>query len=437
MTIIDLGEITEEAVTPSVPVDISRLRRLALAVLSVVGVLVLAGAAPAASSGVRQLWTTPLRQGESWSLSDDTVYLTRLDNKISAYQLTTGELRWSVPAGAELGDPRPRLAGGLLLVPADPVMISQEEADGSRYYYQTVHTTIALDAATGDERWRISGEAYSSGDGGTLLITDHDEQARTTRLRQIRLADGTEVWSRPVPAAPSWTPILDGDRTVAIATATENGLISIYDYATGHLRRSTRVSAEGTLTLMPAGPYLVVMRDLQNSSDTAVYDPANLRRLWNTTQPTAYLTACGNLLCSIGGGAIVGHLPRTGQEVWRLPGMRDLTVVSLDRMIVTGDAISGDSHLADPATGRTIGAPVVGRTVYPHDAGVTPMFVRPAVEPPDRLALVALDPADGTQRTLGTVPPLTVEDVCTSASGYLACVRTGAQGMALDITAVG
>ncbi|GIM91501.1 outer membrane protein assembly factor BamB family protein [Paractinoplanes toevensis] len=441
MTIIDLGEVTEEAVAPSVPVNIPQLRRLALALLSVAGVLVLAGAAPAASTGVRQLWSTPLRQGESWSLSADTVYLTRLDDKVSAYNLTTGELRWSVPAGAELGDPRPRLVGDLLLVPADPVMISQEEADGSRYYYETVRTTIALDAATGEERWRVSGEAYASGESGTLLISDHDEQARTTRLRLIRLTDGGEVWNRPVPAAPSWTPIRNDGRIVAIAVATEGGLLSVYDYADGQLRRSTRFSSATTskrsVTLMPAGSYLVVMRDLPVGSETAVYDAEDLRRLWYTTQSTAYVTACGDGLCDIGGGAIVGRLPRTGKEVWTLAGMRDMTLLGHDRMIVTGDAVTGDNYLADPVTGTTIGAPIVGRMVYPQDSGDMPMFLRPAVEPPGRLALVAVNPADGTQRTLGTVPPLAAEDVCITTSGYLACVRTGAQGMALDITAVG
>ncbi|GAA2612680.1 outer membrane protein assembly factor BamB family protein [Paractinoplanes durhamensis] len=441
MTTIELGEVTEDAVTPPMPVNIPRLRRAALAVLAAAGLLALGGSAHPPPAGVHPLWSTPLRSGESWSLSADTAYLSRLDDKVSAYNLTTGELRWNVPAGADLsgdfGATGPQPLGDLVLVPADPKVITLEQPDGSLHFFMTIRTTIALDATTGDERWRTSGQATSYGNAGPLLISEDEDNARTIRLRLVRAADGTDIWNRSIPPAQSWTPILDGDRPVAIATVTPDGLVTVYDYATGKPRRSLRLPDTDTgqryTALMSAGGNLVVMRDREAGTETTVYRPDDLRALWHTTQQTAYLTECGEMVCAIGDGVIIGHDPQTGRQTWQLPGMRDMTMVGPNRMVVTGDLATGDNFLVEPSSGQTVHGPIVGRLVTRQGQAGTPTFLRPAAEPPGRLAVVTVDLADGTEHKLGTVPAITTEDICTTADGYLACVRGGA----LEITAVG
>lgn len=437
MTTIDLGELTRDAAPPPMPLDVPRLRRVALALLAVAGVFALAGSAPAGKTGVRQLWATPLRQGEAWSLSADTAYVARFDDKVSAYDLATGELRWSVSAGATLGGRQPQRAGGLLLMPADPVTVSHEEQDGSRYYYETVHTTVALEAATGEERWRVDGEAYPVGDGGTALVANDDEQARTVRLRLIRLTDGAEIWSRPTPSTRSWTPIVAGDRVVAVATVTEDGLISAYDSETGRLRRTTRPpwsgAEPGAQTLTSANGYLVVTRNQVRDTETAIYRAGDLRLLWRTSGSGGYVTACGELLCSVGPTGIAGHDPLTGRTTWELVGMRDLWPAGPGRILVDSDDESGGGYLIDPATGARIGSRIAGRMAYPGNATDVPMYLRAAAEPPDRMAVVAIDPADGGQRTLGAIPLVRVDDICMTTAGYLACVRDDT----LDVTAVG
>ena len=57
MAVIDLGEVTGEERSPAVPLDHRRLLRAVLAVLSIAGLLVIAGRRPAATAGVRPLWT--------------------------------------------------------------------------------------------------------------------------------------------------------------------------------------------------------------------------------------------------------------------------------------------------------------------------------------------------------------------------------------------
>ncbi|GAA0540117.1 hypothetical protein GCM10010172_21710 [Paractinoplanes ferrugineus] len=437
LTTIDLGEVgTDETAPPPAPLDIPRLRRVALAVLALVGAFALAGSAPADTTGVHQLWATPLRQGEAWSLSADTAYVTRSD-KVSAYNLVTGELRWSVPARTALGGRKPQRVGDLLLVPADPVMISDEEDDGSRSYYETVHTTIALEAATGDERWRVDGATDATETESTTLVADDDEQARTVRLRLIRLADGAVLWSRSTPATVSWTPIRAGGRTVAFGTVTQDGLVDVYDYASGRLRHSMRLPGKSTKqrtnTLLSADGYLVVMRDQMLDTESLVYSAADFRLLWRTSGDAGYVTTCGHLLCSVGPTGIAGHDPLTGRTKWELAGVRDLWPAGPDRIMVSQDERAGGSFLLDPATGARIGAPVPGRVAYPQEAGEVPMFLRGVVDPPGRTAVIAIDPADGAQRMLGAVADVTNDDICRTTSGYLACVRDST----LDITAVG
>jgi hypothetical protein len=143
------------------------------------------------------------------------------------------------------------------------------------------------------------------------------------------------------------------------------------------------------------------------------------------------------MLCSLGGGGLSGHLPRTGTQEWVLPGVRDLVMINHDRMVVTDDFSGGNNYLVDPATGRAVGAPVAGRLVADQRPGGAPLVLRPTDDPPGRLAVVALDPADGGRHTLGTVPVLTVDDRCSATTGYLACVRAVGGTSTLEITAVG
>ncbi|MEU4241933.1 PQQ-binding-like beta-propeller repeat protein [Actinoplanes sp. NPDC026619] len=434
---IDLGEVTEDTAPPPMPVNLPRLRRVVLAALAVVGVLALAGSAGATPAGVRQLWSTPLRPGEAWSLSADTVYMTRLGNKVSAYNLTTGELRWSVPAGADVGDRGASAAGNILLVPADLDAVTEQNPDGGQNFYESVGTTIALDTATGAERWRTNGEVYAYADPGVALVAEDDTPGSTSRLRLVRLADGAEIWNHPTPGVASWTAIQDGDRLTSVATVTKGGLLSVYDDATGALRHTAQLPRVGagkpSDTLIAAGDYLTVIRDQVIDTTTTVYRADDLQPLWRTPEHAGYVTTCGDLLCSIGPLGITGHDPRTGTEKWQMPDGADLWMIGHDRMLVSSGALEGESSMADPATGAKIGGPFTGRMAYPLDRGLVPMYLRPALEPRDRYAVVRVDPDHGSQRTVGTVPIVTIDDFCMTTGDYLACARAGS---ALDITVV-
>ncbi|SDQ32964.1 outer membrane protein assembly factor BamB family protein [Natronobacterium texcoconense] len=94
------------------------------------------------------------------AVTDDTVYVSLLGERVVALEAATGELEWEtdVPATGP-----PTVADGRVFVPG--------ETDDDRLSF-----VAALDAATGDERWRRTGDGDRSG-------------------RQLAVADGT-VYAR-------------------------------------------------------------------------------------------------------------------------------------------------------------------------------------------------------------------------------------------------
>jgi outer membrane protein assembly factor BamB len=77
MTLIDLGDVATAAPEPAAPVNLPRLRRLALAVFAVAGLLTPAASAPPPPSLVRPLWTAAFQPGDTMAPDGRTVYLTR------------------------------------------------------------------------------------------------------------------------------------------------------------------------------------------------------------------------------------------------------------------------------------------------------------------------------------------------------------------------
>ena len=69
--------------------------------------------------------------------------------------------------------------------------------------------------------------------------------------------------------------------------------------------------------------------------------------------------------------------------------------------------------------------------------GGAPLVLSPTNDPPGRLAVITLDPADGGRHTRGTVPALTIDDRCSATTGYLVCLRAVGGSTTLDVTAVG
>jgi outer membrane protein assembly factor BamB len=430
MTLIDLGDVAGAVAEPAAaPVDLRRLRRLAPAVLAVAGLLALAGSAAPAPSLVRPLWTAAFRPSDTMAFEGRTVYLNRTSPAgpaaVTAYDLPTGELRWTTPTGAAVADQGVRPAGDVLLVPT-----------ASRSDHRSAHGTVALDAATGGQLWRSDGDASPSAARGDALLAETDQFGVTTGLRLVRLHDGHQLWRQAIAPAEQWTTLAEGGRPTAIVTVTRTGDATVYRYEDGTVRHRGRIPWNGvySATLFPADPYLVVVRTASAQTVATIYRAADLRPLWRSEELIGYVTGCGTLICTAGVPGVAGRESDTGREVWRRDDMNFVWDLGGGHLLLSAAAnlASATTVLVDAATGRTIGRPFRGQQAFSADAAGSLLLLRGTRTQPDRTAVNRLDLADGRQTVLGTVEPV-VEQDCRGTPGYLLCPR----GDTLTVTAVG
>jgi outer membrane protein assembly factor BamB len=425
MTMIDLGEVTHQDAGAGIPLNYRRILRTVLAVLSVMGVLVLAGSSRGAPPGLRPLWSTDFRPDDMMALDATTAYLSRLGGDgrpgTAAYDLATGRKRWSVPTGDGGADFAARPAGDLVLLPIDPVLVTHEDPDGNKYNYETVRATVAVSAATGEERWRVGGDARPSVPTGTAIVADHDAQNHVVGLRAVKLSDGSELWRRALPPLAGWTPLPGFDHPDAVATVALDGTAATYGYADGRLRRAGRlpVGADATTTMVvPAGPNLAVVRSGPTMDLlTTVYSAQTLKPLWDST----FVTTCGALVCSSGHEGISGQDPGTGRVVWAVPDAFDAYPLTDDRVLAGANRDNTESQLIDSSTGKRLGGPITGVAASGPPLPDELLFTRPGTDPAGQLVVARVDLATGKQTPVGRFGPSGEPAICYASPGYLAC----------------
>ncbi|GAA0582542.1 hypothetical protein GCM10010172_79570 [Paractinoplanes ferrugineus] len=426
MTLIDLGDVAEPAERPGAgPVNFLRAARLTLAALSVVGLLALTSSAAPAPSLVRPLWTADFRPGDAMALDAATVYLDRTapvgPREVTAYDLRTGAVKWSTPAGVRMSDRGVRKAGDVLLVPT--------EASGGA-------GTTALDAATGDLLWRLNGVAAPSVGSDDVVLAETDKSGATTGLRLVGLRDGRQVWKRATAPAEQWITLAEGGRPTSILTVTSSGETTVYGYADGAERQHARIPWNGVYasTLFPAGPYPVVVRTASAQTVATIYDSADLRPLWRSDETVGYVTGCGSLICVAGASGVTAREPATGRVLWQRPDAHFVWDLGGGRMLLSAVAnlASATTALVDAATGVTIGHSFGGQQAFSADRAGSLLLLRGAGTSPDRTVLHRLDLTTGRQTPLGAVERFDEQD-CQGTGGFLLCPR----GETLTVAAVG
>ncbi|WP_250032744.1 outer membrane protein assembly factor BamB family protein [Paractinoplanes maris] len=430
MTLIDLGNAGAATEAAAAPVNLPRLRRLALAVLTAVGLAAMTASAPPAPPLVRPLWTTALQPSDAVAVDGRTVYLNRSSPsgpaEVVAYDLHTGRLRWSTPTG-DAYDLRP--VGGVVLATTGPLPPgSAAFSPGPR--------TIALDAATGTRLWQSAGASSPSSVGSGVLLAETGQSGAITGLRLVGLRDGHQVWRRSITPAEEWTTVTEGGRPTSVVTVTPTGDATVYGYDDGAVRHRSRIPWNGvySATFFPVGDQLVVIRTASAQTAAAIYRAADLRRLWRSDELIGSVTGCGPLICTAGVRGVAGRDPATGRQIWRRDDMRFVWDLGADRLLLSAAAnlASSTTVLVDAATGRTIGRPLGGQEAFVAGPSGSLILLRATGKPEDRTAVNRLDLADGRQTSLGTVDRL-AEQACQGVPGYLLCPR----GAALTVTAVG
>ncbi|MGW4500243.1 outer membrane protein assembly factor BamB family protein [Micromonospora sp. NPDC004336] len=401
MTVIDLGELRDEpdgaASLPRPPRAVGRPLRVALVLALLVATV--AGAAPVRE---RVSVVVPGRVGSQAFLDAGHVFV--VDPAEGAPEGAAEVRAYALPERAPTGDRAPAplwraavVAPGRLWQVRSTGGVTLFSATGEQGFGET----IALDLATGRERWRQPG--YPSGAAGLLLVQTADS------VRSVDPASGRALWSVPTSPEGLHLGVRDGrvERVVLVAA---DGATQVRDPRSGDVLHTADLRPEG----QPAFGQVVVTDDLlllvrPRAGVLSAYGLDGLRPRWQVRLPPVdHVSECGGLLCvgaEPGGFRVLD--PATGAVRWTADGWMGVLAGRAGRLLALGSGPAGERFVVlDAATGRQV-ADLGAWQLMPWHDGDRLLAVRPAVSG-GGLVVGELDVAAGRAR---------VVDVLRDASG--------------------
>ena len=384
MTVIDLGRVDHEGDGPPAGSRPALWRRPGwrwwlVAVIMAGCVLTVTGSARPEPRGLVQLWEIPFsRETNSYLASGDDVFVfDRAGARpLTARDARTGAVRWSIPNGDLTGPADAEAEAGVLLARAGPTVVNLMDPGGSVYSRELSRDTVAVEASTGRQLWRQTGEVVSLVGAAVLLVEWAESGGRARRIRLVGLRDGGTVWSRDTTAVSWAVDTRPGIRPDRLLTVTAQGRAEVLVPADG--------SVVTTGTLLPPGPigpedYSSVAvegrqlhqdRTVNGRTTVSAYDLDTLRRVWRVRQSPGGSFGCGPVVCTIDGDSISGHDRATGARLWRLPGLSGLYPLTGDRLLAEDEqnrltvvaAAPGSSSTSWAGAGRC-GTPRAGREI--------------------------------------------------------------------------
>ncbi|WP_067507832.1 PQQ-binding-like beta-propeller repeat protein [Actinoplanes sp. TFC3] len=438
MGVIELGLVTDHDETVDEPAAARRLgspreiRRVLVAVAAALCLLLCTASAPPHSFAPAQLWSIPLLSGQdSFISADDQVYVftgtAGGNRRLSAYGLRTGKLRWTVP---ELDDAAwiGTVQSGVIMLPTGRATVEFDTDNGGVGFREFNRETIAIDAATGRQLWRLPGEVAAS-HGDLALLTEWDEQGSTVRtLRAVGLHDGIPAWQNSPAAVQSWTTSEDLGRLV---TATGEGLVQVLDFADGSVQTSRKLPWAGRATsgdrstdISTEGQQLVVRNVAGSKATVTAYDLASLTERWHLTSDTLNgFYGCGPVMCLNDASGVAGYDRLTGRRLWQRASGGWAVPVGPDRLILE-DGQEGARHaLLDSHTGATLADLGTAGIVWDYqDTASTAYVLIRTTSPPQRTALGEVDEHSGEIRLRGLIDEM--QDYGCHAEGTLLLCAT-------------
>lgn len=393
-------------------------RRLFAALVAVLCLLTAGASARPAEPLLHTLAVLPYQQNGTFDLTADAAYVVVGGERptLSAYALTDRTLRWSVPLAWPSASVNARQDAGVVLVAGGDLI------------------TVALDAATGAERWRRPG-LLGALTAETVVLADYaSEDGRLTALRSIRLRDGAQVWSRPVQADDGWMVAADrlaglpgrgdDDRADRIVTVLSGGAVTVLGLADG------AVIARGTVAWRAQSTRDTGFTEVNANGDAihvGLHEPAgitlhayaidSLRPLWTAAGvPPGGPFACGAVLCMNDDTRIVAYDRASGAQRWSAPGLVHANPIAAGRLLASDGAEIDSWSVLDDTTGALVAGLGRGTPVQ----GEQPLFLRPVREPAGHTSVSRLDPATGRLHVLGSLPAVDPPS-CEAAGRYLAC----------------
>lgn len=444
--VIDLGEVRQEPNMPSLPPGVRRRPLLAAAVtLLLPGVLAGSVTSPRRLTGIE----VPGVPSGMLSAQGNRIFVMEVSPgdvdlvvTLSGYRLDNGARLWKRTISLA-GRPYSYLncvGDALLLIQRD------QDVDGS--------TVIALDAATGRERWRRAGGLLGwapgpRGGADRVLMRVDQSQGTLDGYREnppappqittaVDLVTGDVRWSYRSPAGSLVTTRLDrrsGPYGVgAVITALPSGRVEVRDRETARLLvAATLREGFGAIPTDQIPQWLILADDLilvlgPRQDTLTAYGAHRLDKRWQVRWDGGgvdwyYGQVCAGLLClQSSSGRYRGLDPRTGRLLWDQPWAYVIPLGDTLLATRTPQVAGGESALAliDPATGRERRALGVWNVVDQSMEQDEVLLFRLDAES-GRAWLAVLDPGAEDVRLLGSLPEGT--HACVSLPGSVVCRR--------------
>ncbi|MFG3696651.1 PQQ-binding-like beta-propeller repeat protein [Micromonospora sp. NPDC047620] len=423
MTLIDLGELRDEpdgeTPLPRPPRAVGRPLRAALVLALLVATL--AGAAPAPE---RFSFVVPARLGSEAFLDGDRLYVVERaeDEPGGTVDVRAYTLPARTPADGRAPAPlwRARLLapGRFWQVQTGPGVVLLSIAGD-----QSVGQTIALDPATGRERWRQAGYHWADV-AGTLLMQD------AGALRSVDPASGRALWSVPTPPEGVHFGLRDGlvERIVLVSS---DGRAEVRDPRSGGLLYAAELRLDGQPAIgrvMTTDDLLLVLWP-RNGVVTA-YGLDGLRPRWEARVPMVeHVTDCGEVLCAAGQtGGFHALDPATGAVRWTAEGWMGVLSGREGRLLAHAPGSTGERFsVLDAATGRQVADLGTWQLMPWHDATDRFLAVRPAASG-GGLVVGELDVVAGRSRVVDVLRDASGD--CRGGTDTVLCrLRTGEYGV--------
>ncbi|MEU4238488.1 hypothetical protein [Actinoplanes sp. NPDC026619] len=423
MSAIELGDVTAgPAQAPEPPMYSRGLVRAVLALLTVLGLAATsASARPGPSRLLRPMWSIATTDLSQFSVTGDTVFVLNGGWDLTAYALADGRVRWSERLSErQTGATAEDLAS--LLLPSGYTQISREDAGGLAAFDSVTAATVALDPATGAERWRLPGGVGYRDAAVALLVEADPHGGRPKAFREVRIADGVVLWTRAADRPDFW--IAGAGHLLTVGAQGRTEVVGLADGA----------GAVGRLPVRPGEPVAELDATalyLQSHDDgrllVAAFDLATLRPRWTVdggaTAREAHL--CGGVLCIGDGTATSGYDLATGLLRWRAAGWVSAATVTGGQLLAESTANAGHG-LLDTGTGAFVADFGGGYPVWDTTAGTPAFLLRDTVDPPGRTAVFRLDSHSGDHRLRGSIDSLPGR-TCVAVPDRLICHTTNGQ----------
>jgi outer membrane protein assembly factor BamB len=322
---------------------------------------------------------------------------------------------------------------GRVLLIANGLHLTAFTGETGGYYFSE---TIALDATTGAELWRLPGTGNGWPATGTVLLEDKDHDGvGTAGLRLVRLADGATIWNRETPGAQRWVMLgAEPGHPDRVATVDGDGDVRVLRLADG------TEAAHGTVDWHPDSPEkgdftdlvaeadgLYVLHASGNRATATAYSDSTLQRLWTATQTsgTGQFYPCGAVLCAVSTGELLAYDWTTGALRWRAVGHTYARAAGHDLLIAEDRAEPARRTLLDASTGRRIAD--LGTAQPPWDYGggaLITIDVSPSQV--GRAVVRWVNPRTGETLVLGTMDPVNGR-TCRIAGRLLFCIGIGSR----------